>query len=116
MPESFKCKKCAKEIGGHNQYCHDGMCDDCFFDVYFPEDAQIFETDIDKIKKMMKMQEKDNISFRKWLKTDELNFERFNKIVKEVTEKIDCTKCGNCCNEISPVLSEEDIKRASEKD
>ena len=36
--EKFNCKKCNKEIGGHNKYCHDGMCNDCFFDTYFPED------------------------------------------------------------------------------
>ena len=38
--EKFKCKKCNKEIGGHNQYCHDRMCNDCFFDTYFPEDGE----------------------------------------------------------------------------
>ena len=63
----------------------------------------------------MKQQEKENTVFWKWLKEDELDFKRFNKIVKEVTEKIDCTKCANCCKEISPVLSEEDIKRAAER-
>ena len=113
--EKFNCSKCGIEIGGHNKYLHDGMCDDCFFEEYFPEDAQIFETDINEIKKIMRRQEKDNMSFWKWLKTDELDFERFNKIVKEVTEKIDCTKCGNCCREITPVLDKEDIESASEK-
>jgi len=38
--EKFNCKKCGEEIGGHNQYCHDGMCDDCFFDAYFPENKK----------------------------------------------------------------------------
>jgi len=37
MPDGkFNCKKCNKEISEHNQYLHDGMCDDCFFDEYFP--------------------------------------------------------------------------------
>ena len=36
--EIFHCKKCSKEIGGHNQYLHDSMCDDCFFGTYFPDD------------------------------------------------------------------------------
>lgn len=112
---NFNCKECNKKISAHNKDWHDGMCDECFNKKYFPEDAQIFETDIGEIKKIMKMQEKDNMSFWKWLKTDELDFERFNKIVKEVTEKIECTKCGNCCKAISPVLSEDDIKRTSEK-
>lgn len=111
---NYNCKECNKKISAHNKDWHDNMCDECFNNKYFPEDAQIFETDINEIKKIMKMEEKDNMSFWKWLKTDELDFEIFNKIVKEITEKIDCTKCGNCCKEISPVLSDEDIKRASE--
>ncbi|MBN2367519.1 hypothetical protein JXC34_00745, partial [Candidatus Woesearchaeota archaeon] len=36
--EVFYCKKCKIEIGGHNQYLHDGMCDDCYFDEYFPDE------------------------------------------------------------------------------
>jgi|GEM_PF-2398321 len=36
--QSFFCKKCKTEIGGHNQFLHDGMCDDCFFEEYFPEE------------------------------------------------------------------------------
>ena len=112
---NHSCKECNKKISAHNKDWHDHMCDDCFNNKYFPEDAQIFETEINEIRKAMKMEEKDNISFRKWLKTDELDFKRFKKIVNEVTEKIDCTKCGNCCKEISPVLKDEDIERTSEK-
>ncbi len=29
--EKFNCKECNKKIDGHNQYCHDEMCDDYFF-------------------------------------------------------------------------------------
>lgn len=111
---NYNCRECNKKISAHNKDWHDNLCDDCFNREYFPEDAQIYETDIDEIKKAMKMQEKDNMTFLEWLKTDELDFKRFNKIVKEVTEKIDCTKCGNCCKEISPVLKDEDIKKAAE--
>lgn len=39
--EKFNCRKCDKEINSHNQYRHDGMCDNCFFDEYFPEDARV---------------------------------------------------------------------------
>lgn len=38
--EKFNCRKCGKEIDAHNQYLHDGMCNDCFFDTYFPEDEE----------------------------------------------------------------------------
>jgi hypothetical protein len=112
---NYNCKECNKKISAHNKDWHDNMCDDCFDKRYFPEDAQIFETDVNEIKKLMKQQEKENMLFWRWLKDDELDFERFNKIVKEITEKVDCTKCGNCCKEKSPALSEEDIKMAAEK-
>jgi len=36
--EKFNCGKCRKEIGRHNQYLHDGMRNDCFFETYFPEE------------------------------------------------------------------------------
>lgn len=111
---SYSCKECNKKISAHNKDWHDNMCDDCFNSKYFPEDAQIFETDINEIKKAMKMQEKENMLFWKWLKTDELDFERFNKIVKDVTGQIDCATCGNCCKEISPVLKNEDISESSQ--
>jgi uncharacterized protein len=112
---NYNCKEFGKKISAHNKDWHDGMCDECFNKKYFPEDAQIFETDISEIKKIIKQQEKDNLIFWKWLKEDELDFKRFNKIVKEITEKIDCTKCANCCKEISSVLDDQDIKIASEK-
>lgn len=39
MPDkTFTCTKCAAAIGGHNRFLHDGMCDDCFFESYFPEE------------------------------------------------------------------------------
>ena len=38
--ELFNCKKCRIQIGGHNQYLHDGMCDDCYFKEYFPEENE----------------------------------------------------------------------------
>jgi len=42
----FNCTKCGVVIGEHNQYLHDGMCDDCFFDAYFLVEVEIFETDV----------------------------------------------------------------------
>ena len=112
---NYICKECNKKISAHNKDWHDNMCDDCFNNKYFPEDAQIFEADIKEIKKRMKQQEKENLLFWKWLKEDKLDLEIFSKIVKEVTERIDCTKCANCCKEISPVLGKEDIEKAAEK-
>jgi hypothetical protein len=47
--ENWHCKKCNILIDGHNQYCHDGMCDDCFNQEYFPEDQTAYEQRIIKI-------------------------------------------------------------------
>lgn len=37
-PKEFNCKKCNAKIGKHNLYWHEGMCNECFFDTYFPEE------------------------------------------------------------------------------
>ena len=47
--ESWNCRKCKIIIGGHNQYLHDGMCDDCYFKEYFPEDQASYEKRVMKI-------------------------------------------------------------------
>lgn len=111
VEEKFSCRKCKKTIGGHNQYLHEGMCDDCFFEEYFPEEAQIFETELEKIRRECRINEKDNLKFREFVKFGEFDQYEFNKIVKEIENKIDCTKCANCCKIISPILEKEDIKR-----
>ncbi|MBS3107131.1 helix-turn-helix domain-containing protein [Candidatus Woesearchaeota archaeon] len=36
----FTCRKCGVKISAHNQDWHDGMCDDCFFAAYFPDDKK----------------------------------------------------------------------------
>lgn len=33
-PKDFECSKCKKEIGKHNLYWHEEMCDDCFHKNY----------------------------------------------------------------------------------
>ena len=68
-------------------------------------------TDIKYIKKIAKEKETENQLFRKKLMripypiVDKI----FHKIVKEVEEQIDCTQCGNCCKELEPEVSEEEI-------
>jgi hypothetical protein len=115
MEGKFNCTKCGIEIDEHNKYLHDGMCDDCFFDEYFPEEAQVFETEIEKMKIhcQSKPVQRENQKFWEFLKSDTLDQDRFQKIVREITEKIDCTKCANCCKELKPILGELDIERIS---
>jgi len=114
MKEKFTCRHCGIPIGEHNQYLHDGMCDECFFDVYFPEDAQIHELDIQRLPQICKMEKKENMRFKDFLKSDRLDQKEFSTIVKEVTEKIDCTTCGNCCRVLKTTLDQEDIDRIAQ--
>ncbi len=111
--EKFSCKKCGLEIGGHNQYCHDGMCDNCFFDAYFPEEAQIVEADPNELAKLCKINEKENMKFWNFLKSDKLDNEIFKKIAKEITEKINCAECANCCKKLKIILNYMDIEKIS---
>lgn len=112
---NFDCKKCKKKISAHNKDWHDEMCDDCFNEQYFPEEAQIIETDINAIIRHCKSKpiEKENMKFSEFLKSDEFDQEIFIKIVDEITKQIDCTKCANCCKVLGIVLNELDIERIS---
>jgi hypothetical protein len=110
----YHCDKCGRIIGGHNQFLHNGMCDDCFFETYFPEEVEIFEKDAVNLVKRCEQREIENTIFLHYLKSDKLNKRRFNNIVKEVEKKIDCTTCGNCCKRISPDLRKKDIEIISE--
>ncbi len=111
IKEKFTCRHCGIPIGEHNQYLHDGMCNECFFELYFPEDAQIYELDIQKLSQICKMEKKENLGLRDFIKSGRLDQKEFATIVKEVAEKIDCTTCGNCCRVLKTTLSKEDIDR-----
>ena len=75
------------------------------------------ETDLKKIKKAAKRKEDENWEFRSFLKGYDIKIAEMDAIVHElfeqVSSKIDCTACGNCCREILPVLELEDIDRLS---
>jgi len=75
------------------------------------------ETDLKKIKKTAEKKEDENWEFRSFLKGYDIEVEELDSIVhglfEEVYREIDCTACGNCCREISPVLEQEDIERLS---
>ena len=73
------------------------------------------ETDLKKIKETAKKKEDENWEFRSFLKGYDIEVEELDSIVHRLFEgicrEIDCTACGNCCREISPVLEQEDIER-----
>lgn len=73
------------------------------------------ETDIRKIEQQARLKEDENWRFRCYLKASDLPVSRIDALVKklyqEVSAQIDCTKCGNCCRVIQPLLTDADIKR-----
>jgi len=75
------------------------------------------EIDLNKIKEAAEKKEDENWEFRSFLKGYDIEIEALDSVVHELCEEvyreIDCTSCGNCCREISPVLEQEDIKRLS---
>jgi hypothetical protein len=34
---NYNCKKCNRKISLHNRDWHDGMCDECFDETYYPK-------------------------------------------------------------------------------
>lgn len=49
------------------------------------------------------------------IKSDSFDEQRFLKLVDQVTQKIDCIKCANCCNQLRTILNKEDIARISKQ-
>lgn len=66
------------------------------------------EIDLKNIEQIAKRKEAENISFRTYLKGQ--NSEKIDKIVhrlnEDITPKIDCLDCGNCCMNLRPIVSE----------
>ena len=76
------------------------------------------ETNLYRIKKFSRKNEKENWKFRTFLKWCDLPEEKIDSIVhelfQEVSKKIDCKMCANCCKEALPLLDQTDINRFSE--
>ncbi|MGB2841011.1 MAG: YkgJ family cysteine cluster protein [Halobacteriota archaeon] len=77
------------------------------------------ETNIGKIKKISEEKADENWAFRAYLKECDVSPGEIDTIVhrlyKEISSKIDCKACANCCKEITPILDEEDIEKLSER-
>ncbi len=73
------------------------------------------ELDLDKIRNYAESREQENLRFCASL--NESNPEKIDALVhqlnKEVSDQIDCTLCGNCCKQATPILSERDLTRLS---
>ena len=76
------------------------------------------ELDLAKIEKLSIKRENENYSFRAFLKGKEID--KVDKIVhrlhREITAKINCQECGNCCISLVPRVKENEIAFLAELD
>jgi Fe-S-cluster containining protein len=75
----------------------------------------LIETNIEIIKKLSEKKDDENWRFRSFLKGQSSG--KIDSIVhtlnKEISAKIDCKICANCCKEVRPILDQEDIENFS---
>jgi Fe-S-cluster containining protein len=67
--------------------------------------------DLQQIERLSRINEKQNLRFRSYLKAQ--YSVKIDRLVHELyayfAKTIDCTKCGNCCTKLRPVMMESDI-------
>ena len=75
-----------------------------------------FESDVNRVERLAEQKEDENWEFRCFLKgecdlsSEEID-ELFRRFADEVTSKIDCTRCANCCKKVEPLLDSKDVER-----
>lgn len=70
------------------------------------------EKHINKIQDIAVKKRKENKLFRSFLQTQNSNEidSLVHALSETITSRINCLECGNCCQNIRPVASEEDLK------
>lgn len=76
--------------------------------------------DLVQIRALAKKKEDENWDFRQFVKTQSpLNPDEMDQEVWEITKRvwagIDCTKCANCCRDVQPTFSEEEVNRLAQR-
>lgn len=78
---------------------------------------QHIELDLKRIEALGEIREDENYEFRAFLK--QKNPDRIDKIVhrlnEEVSARIDCTKCGNCCSTLQICVTQNDLERIAKR-
>lgn len=73
---------------------------------------------MNKIELLGKQNEEENFRFRRFLKNQDP--EEVDKVVHQlhnrITNQIDCTECGNCCNSLRPGVTNQEIERLAGMD
>ncbi|MDM8520012.1 YkgJ family cysteine cluster protein [Anaerolineales bacterium HSG6] len=72
---------------------------------------------IKQVKRLAKRKEDENWNFRAYFRA-EIDQDDLDEIVhalnEQVSAQIDCTRCGHCCTEITPLFDQEDMTRFAE--
>ncbi len=75
----------------------------------------VLELDIGRIEEFGRLRKVENVEFRSYLKGQD--FDKIDGIVhllnREISDQIDCTSCGNCCEKLSPCIIAKDVDRLS---
>ncbi len=76
--------------------------------------------DLVQIRTAARKKENENWKFREFLKGEcDLESEEIDRRVFEITRRvwagIDCTSCANCCREVRPSFSEEEVDRLARR-
>ena len=73
------------------------------------------EKDLKIIESVAREKDDENWEFRSFLKQHDYGIDKLDAIVHRITDevsaKIDCTQCGNCCKHMRPILDEDDLLR-----
>lgn len=79
------------------------------------EETSMPEIRITRIKKISREREQENWEFRSMIKAAQIKSELIDEaahaIYNDLKTKIKCTSCGYCCKNITPIISEADVKR-----
>ena len=74
--------------------------------------------DLVQIRTLAEKKEDENWRFRRFLK-EKSDLDEVDRHVFAITQRvwagIDCTKCANCCREVQPTFSEEEVDRLARR-
>jgi Fe-S-cluster containining protein len=66
-------------------------------------------TDLIQIRRLAETEERENLHFRRFLKSHHSSDRLFRRIAHDVEEQIDCKSCANCCRETRVNVCRTDI-------
>jgi hypothetical protein len=72
-------------------------------------------TDLKTIKRLGKLRQEENDDFRMYVRELPFSIKAIDQAVEkaygEVSRKVDCTDCANCCRKLNPTVTMADAKR-----